>query len=93
MAGLLVFVGYALMFVGWIWMIVTAIQTGKDTSEKAIWGVVTFICGIVGGLIFFIVRKQGRNPLLLQVAGFVITIIAVIVGGGQAGFNIGGMQP
>ena len=89
MAGLLVFAGYALMFIGWIWMIVTAIQTGKDTSDKAIWGAVTFICGIVGGIIFFVVKKQGRTPLMVQAAGVVLTIIAVIVGGGQASFNIG----
>lgn len=89
MAGILLMVGYALCFIGWIWMIVTAIQTGKDTSEKAIWGVVTFICGIVGGIIFFVVRKEGRNPLLIQVAGWVLVIVAMVVGGGSASFGYG----
>lgn len=89
MAGILLMVGYLLMFVGWVWMIVTAIQTGKDGSEKAIWGVVTFLCGIVGGIIFYVVRKEGKNPLMLQVAGWVITIIAMVVGGGTASFNMG----
>lgn len=89
MAGILLMVGYALMLIGWIWMIVTAIQTGKDTSEKAIWGLVTFLCGIIGGIIFYVVRKEGRNPLLVQVAGWVLTVIAIVVGGGTASFNLG----
>lgn len=90
MAGILLMVGYALMLIGWIWMIVTAIQTGKDTSDKAIWGLVTFFCGIIGGLIFFFVKKEGRNPLLLQVAGWILAVLATVIGGGQASFNIGG---
>ncbi len=90
MAGILLMVGYLLMLIGWIWMIVTAIQTGKDTSEKAIWGLVTFFCGIIGGIIFFVVRKEGKTPLMVQVLGWVFTVIAMVIGGGQASFNIGG---
>ena len=93
MAGLLIFVGYALYFIGWVWMIVTAIQTGKDTSDKLIWAAANFFCGIIGGIIFYVVKKQGRTPLMLQVAGIIVSIIAVVLGGGQASFNLGGMQP
>jgi peptidoglycan/LPS O-acetylase OafA/YrhL len=89
MAGILVMIGYLIYIVGWIWMIVTAIQTGKDTSEKAIWAVVNFICGILGGIIFFVVRKQGKMPLMVEVLGVILIIVAVVLGGGQAGFNLG----
>ena len=90
MAGLLVFFGYALFFVGWVWMIVTAIQTGKDTADKAIWAIVCAIgCGPIGSIIFYVVKKQGRTPLMVQIAGVVICIIAMVVGGGQASFNLG----
>ena len=87
MAGILLMIGYLLMFVGSIWMVVTAIQTGKDTADKAIWGLVTFFLCALGGVIFYIVKKQGRTPLMVQIAGFVITIIAVVVGGGSASFG------
>ena len=35
-------VGWLIYVIGLIWMVVTAVQTGKDTSEKAIWGLVCF---------------------------------------------------
>lgn len=92
MAGILLMVGYLLMFIGTIWMVVTAIQTGKDTTDKLIWAVVAFLCGIIGGIIFFVVKKEGRNPLMLQVVGVILTIIAMVIGGGQASFNIGNMS-
>lgn len=89
MAGILIMLGYLLYFIGCIWMIVTAIQTGKDTGEKALWGLVCFFCGIFGGIAFFVVKKQGRTPLMVQVAGVILSIIAVVLGGGQASFNVG----
>lgn len=89
MAGILLALGYLLMFVGWVWMIVIAVQTGKDTADKAIWALVNFFCGVLGGIIFFIVKKQGRNALLLEVAGVVLIIAATVIGGGQASFNVG----
>lgn len=91
MAGILLMVGYLLMFVGCIWMVVTAIQTGKDTADKAIWGLVTFFLCMLGGIIFYFVKKQGRTPLMVEIAGFVLTIIAVVLGGGSASF--GNMAP
>ena len=89
MAGILVMLGYLIYFVGWVWMIVTAVQTGKDTSEKAIWGIVNFFCGILGGIIFFVVRKQGKTPLMVEALGVVLIIVAMVLGGGQAAFNMG----
>ena len=69
MLGLL---GSLLAFVGAIWLIVTAIQTGKDTTDKVIWALVNFLCQPLGGIVFFIVKKQGLIPLLLVLAGMVM---------------------
>ena len=89
MAGILVMLGYLIYFIGVIWMIVTAVQTGKDTGEKALWAAVNFFCGILGGIIFFVVRKQGKTPLMLEVVGVILIIIAMVMGGGQASYSIG----
>jgi peptidoglycan/LPS O-acetylase OafA/YrhL len=69
MLGLL---GSLLAFVGAIWLVITAVQTGKDTTDKVIWGLVNFLCQPLGGIIFFIVKKQGLIPLLLVLAGMVL---------------------
>lgn len=69
MLGLL---GSVIMLVGCIWLVVTAIQTGKDTTDKVIWGLVNFFCQPLGGIIFFFVKKQGLVPLLLVIAGMVV---------------------
>ena len=71
--------GYLLFLVGAIWLIVTAVQTGKDTTDKVIWGLVNFLCQPLGGIVFYFVKKQGMVPLLLVIAGFVL----MIVGGGM----------
>jgi peptidoglycan/LPS O-acetylase OafA/YrhL len=81
MIGLL---GSLLMLVGAIWLIVTAIQTGKDTTDKVIWAVVNFLCQPLGGIIFFIVKKQGLIPLLLVLAGAVLMFF-----GGALNFSAG----
>jgi len=70
--------GGILLLVGIIWMVVVAIQTGQTTGEKAIWGLVCFFCSPLGSIIFFVMKKQGMVPLLLQIAGFILTL----VGGG-----------
>ena len=90
MAGILLFAGYLLMFIGWVWMIVTAIRTGKDTADKAIWGLVTGLVCVLGGIIFYFVKKQGGAPLLLEIVGWVLVIAAIVIGGGQASFGYGG---
>lgn len=75
-------VGWLVYVIGLIWMVVTAIQTGKDTSEKAIWGLVCFFCSPLGSIIFFIVKKQGMIPLIMMIAGFI-----VMIAGGGFSFN------
>jgi len=65
-------IGGLLLLVGIIWMVVTAIQTGQTTGEKALWGIVCFICGVLGGIIFFAVKRQGAVPLLLEIVGCIL---------------------
>ncbi len=78
--------GGIIYLVGFIWMIVTAIQTGKDTSEKVIWGLVCFLCSPLGSIIFFIVKRQGLIPLILMIVGIVLT-----VAGGGFNYSFGNM--
>lgn len=79
---MLVILGYVLLLVGTIWMVVTAIQTGADTKDKVIWGLVNFFCQPLGGIIFYVMKKQGMVPLLLVIAGWIV----MIVGGGASAF-------
>ena len=70
MLGLL---GVVLALVGIIWLVVTAIKTGTSTGDKVIWAIVNIIgCQPIGGIVFFIVKKQGMVPLLLLIVGEVI---------------------
>ena len=75
MLGLL---GWLIFFVGVIWMVVIAFQTGQSTGEKILWAAVCFFCSPLGSIIFYIVKKQGMVPLLLQIVGFIV----MIIGGG-----------
>jgi len=79
-------IGGIIYLIGYIWMIVTAIQTGKDTSEKLIWGLVCFFCGGLGGIIFFIVKKQGLIPLLMMIIGGVLCAVG---GGFNFSYSVG----
>ncbi len=79
-------VGWLIYVIGLIWMVVTAVQTGKDTSEKAIWGLVCFFCSPLGSIIFFIVKRQGLIPLIMMIAGFVVMIAG---GGFSFNYNMG----
>ena len=67
--------GALLAFVGTIWLIITAIQTGKDTTDKVIWAVVNFLCQPLGGIVYFFVKKQGLVPLLLVIAGWIMLVL------------------
>lgn len=77
--------GYILLLVGIIWMVVIAIQTGQTTGEKALWGLVCFFCSPLGSIIFYVLKKQGMVPLLLQIVGFIV----MMVGGGLSAFTGG----
>ena len=65
--------GGILIFVGAIWLIVIAIQTGQTTGDKVLWALVNFLCQPLGGIIFYFVKKQGLVPLLLVIIGFVLS--------------------
>ncbi len=78
--------GWVLVLVGTIWLVVTAIQTGADTKDKVIWGLVNFFCQPLGGIIFYVLKKQGMIPLLLVIAGWII----MVVGGGM-NFSFGNL--
>lgn len=61
--------GGLLLFIGTVWLIVIAVQTGKTTGEKVLWALVNFLCQPLGGIVFFIVKKQGMIPLILVIIG------------------------
>jgi cytochrome c oxidase assembly factor CtaG len=64
--------GSLLILIGVIWMVVIAIQTGQTTGEKALWAIVNLICQPIGGIVFYIVKKQGLIPLILIIVGYII---------------------
>lgn len=65
--------GSLLLLVGAIWLVVIAIQTGQSTGEKALWAIVNFICQPIGGIVFYLVKKQGLIPLILVIIGSILT--------------------
>ena len=64
--------GSLLVLIGAVWLIVIAIQTGQTTGDKVIWALVNFFCQPLGGIIFYIIKKQGLVPLLLVIIGCVL---------------------
>jgi hypothetical protein len=64
--------GGLLIFVGTVWLVVTAIQTGQTTGDKVLWGLVNLFCQPLAGIIFYFVKKQGLVPLLIMIVGYVI---------------------
>lgn len=65
--------GGLLLFIGAIWLIVIAIQTGQTTGDKVIWALVNFFCQPLGGIIFYVVKRQGLVPLILVIIGSILT--------------------
>jgi hypothetical protein len=72
MSGILILLGGLLFIVGYIWIVITAILTGKTGGEKALWAVVNLICQPITGIIFVIVRRQGLIPLILIILGIIL---------------------
>lgn len=64
--------GGLLVLIGTIWLIVIAIQTGQTTGEKVIWALVNFFCQPIGGIVFYIIKKQGLVPLILVIIGIIL---------------------
>ena len=75
--------GWVLLVVGTLWLVVTAIQTSTETQDKVIWGLVNFLCQPIGGIVFYVMKKQGLIPLLLVIAGWIV----MVVGGGMSAFT------
>lgn len=65
--------GFLLLLVGAIWLIVISIQTGETTGEKVIWALVNFFCQPLGGIIFYVMKRQGLVPLILVIIGALLT--------------------
>jgi len=80
---MLAMLGWLLAIVGAIWLVITAIQTGKTTGEKVIWALVNFFCQPLGGIVFYFMQKQGMIPLLLVIAGWIL----MVLGGGLSVFS------
>jgi hypothetical protein len=76
----LALIGSLMILVGAVWLIIIAVQTGADTKEKVIWALVNFFCQPIGGIVFYVMRKQGLVPLLIVIIGTVLYLI----GGGTA---------
>lgn len=67
------YLGALLALVGVVWLVVTAIKTGNTTAEKVIWAIVNVIgCQPIGGIVFFVVKRQGLIPLLILLVGEVL---------------------
>ena len=69
---MLIGLGSLLVFVGAVWLIVIAVQTGQTTGDKVIWALVNFLCQPIGGIVFYVVKKQGLVPLLLVIVGCIL---------------------
>ena len=65
-------IGSLLILIGAIWLIIISIQIGQTTGEKVLWAVVNFLCQPLGGIIFYIVKRQGLIPLLLIIVGAIL---------------------
>jgi len=61
--------GGLLTLVGAVWLVVIAIQTGQTNGEKVIWALVNFLCQPLGGIVFYIVKKEGLIPLIFVLIG------------------------
>ena len=83
-------IGGILMLVGTISLVVVAIQTGATTGEKVFWGIVNLKCQPLGGIIFFVVKRQGMIPLILVLVGWAIFVFG---GGMNAYTNMAPIQP
>lgn len=73
--GILAWIGCIMIFVGYIWLVVTAFKVGG-----VLWGILNIFLQPITGLIFCIVKKAGWQPFLVMVVG---TIVAG-AGGGAA---------
>jgi len=48
----------------WIWMLVDALMNEPTTNEKILWVLVIVFLHVLGALIYFFIRRQGRRRSL-----------------------------
>ena len=65
--GILAWVGCILIFVGYIWLVITAFKVGG-----VLWGILNIFFQPITGLIFCILKKAGWQPLLLMIVGMIL---------------------
>ena len=70
----LIGIGGLLVFIGIIWLVAVSIQTGQTTGAKILWASVNLICQPVGGIVFYVVKKQGLLPLVIVIIGLIMSI-------------------
>lgn len=73
----LIFVGFALMMVGGIWVLVKAFQ------ESILWGLGSLLVPIVGLVFVAMHWEDAGKPFLIQLAGIAIYMVGIFgsVGG------------
>ena len=47
----------------WIWMLVDVLISNLPVGEKVLWFLVIFFLHLLGALIYYIVRRQGRGAM------------------------------
>lgn len=77
-----------LILAGAVWLIIIAVQTGQSTGEKVLWALVNLLCQPLGGIIFYVMKRQGLVPLLMVIAGWLVMVLS---GGMNAFSNMGAM--
>ena len=48
-------------FLFWLWMLIDALVNEPTTNEKIMWVLVMVFLPLIGSIIYFVVRKQGRR--------------------------------
>jgi cytochrome c oxidase assembly factor CtaG len=65
-------IGGLVFFIGVIWLIAVSIQTGQTTGAKILWALVNLLCQPIGGIVFYVVKKQGLLPLVIVIIGTIM---------------------
>ena len=48
----------------WIWMLIDCLTSAMPVAEKVVWFCVIFFLHLLGAIIYFVVRRQGRGHSL-----------------------------
>ena len=76
--GILVVIGYIVMFVGAIMLLIAAFQ------ESVLWGIGCLLVPFVA--LFFVITHWdvAKNGFLIQMGGLAIVIVGILAGGGRS---------